>query len=234
MVKSATLKSRFLKTIGWPKSLGFLYHLMDKPEQIFWSTLYKLYAKEDCYQETQPPWKLRVSSDQSDLQFSEKKKKISGCAKGLGNSRLWGDTVVLESPLLCAIMYFYAWVKFNKRKCWKHARWITVCVSATAHGTCFTMLTESNETVHSRKVRWGMGDGRQGHRDKDVKGKHIGTLFKKLIPMNQHRPRWMHVHLTHKKETPRGAPCFECRGKPVHPVCYYKRFIGKKRRKPRG
>lgn len=81
MVKSATLKSRFLKTIGWPKSLGFLYHLMDKPEQIFWSTLYKLYAKEDCYQETQPPWKLRVSSDQSDLQFSEKKKKSQDVPK---------------------------------------------------------------------------------------------------------------------------------------------------------
>ena len=63
---------------------------MDKSEQTFWSTQYKLYAKEDCYQETQPLWKLRVSSDQSDLQFvsEKKKKKISGCAKGLGNGRL--------------------------------------------------------------------------------------------------------------------------------------------------
>lgn len=58
--------------------MGFSYHLMDKSEQTFWSTQYKLCAKEDCYQETQPLWKLRVSSDQSDLQFfSEKKKKKS-------------------------------------------------------------------------------------------------------------------------------------------------------------
>ena len=50
---------------------------MDKSEQTFWSTQYKLYAKEDCYQETQPLWKLRVSSDQSDLQFFSGKKKKS-------------------------------------------------------------------------------------------------------------------------------------------------------------
>ena len=141
-----------------------------------------------------------------------------------------GQTVALESPPLRAIIYFYAWVKFNKREHVgnTHARWIPVSVSVTARGTCFTMLTESNGTMHSRKIRWGMGGGRQGHREKDVKGNRRGILFEKLILMNQHQPRWMHVHVMHKKETPKRARCFECRGKPGHPVCYYERFIGKK------
>lgn len=73
-----------------------------------------------------------------------------------------------------------------------------------------------------------MGGGRQGHRDKEVKGSHVGILFKKLIPMNQHQPRWMHVYLMHKKETPKRAHGFECRGKPGCPAYDYKRFIGQK------
>lgn len=146
-----------------------------------------------------------------------------------------GEIVALENPLLCVIIYFYAWVKFNKRENAGNTRKMnTVCDSVMAHGTHFTMLTENNGTRHSRKIRWGMRGGRQGHREKDVKGSNTGILFKKLIPMNQHQWRWMHVHLMHKKGTPKRAHCFECRGKPGHPVCYYKRFVGKKRRKPSG
>lgn len=138
---------------------------MDKSEQTFWSTQYKLYAKEDCYQETQPLWKLRVSSDQSDLQFfSEKKKKNLRMCQRPGKRQIVRRESGIGEPTACAIMYFYAWVKFNKRKCWKHARWITGCVSVTAPGTRFTMLTESNGTVHSRKVRWGMGDKDTGRK----------------------------------------------------------------------
>lgn len=122
-------------------------------------------------QQTQPPWKSRVCSDQPETCRSAQKNIPAGTPKARRRSRLGRrGSGIRELTSNCNNIISLLGRKSTREKMPETDARGVVSMCLRARAACFTTLTGGNKTTHSRKSTLRPGGGRQGRREETARG----------------------------------------------------------------